>query len=194
VDRSTLRTAAVVGLGAAVASVVGGLVLHRALDDTPTPDGEFLLDEPGVYQEPVDGENADLSGRGVPRFELLDVDEQVVTLADFNDGPLVVNLWYSTCPPCARELADFAAVERDLRGTVQFVGVNPQDSTEVMLRFAGERGVEYPLLRDADRLLGVGLEIVNYPVTLFVDADGLIVRQTGAIDEAELRAIIEEVF
>ena len=38
---------------------------------------------------------------------------------------MVVNLWYSTCPPCARELADFAAVEAEVGDDVRFVGVNP---------------------------------------------------------------------
>ena len=182
------------GIAAAVVSIAGGLFINRLLDGTPPPDGEFVLEEPGVYQEPIDGENPDLSGRGLPRFRLLDGDDEFVTLADFNDRPLVVNLWYSTCPPCARELADFASVERDVRDEVQFVGVNPQDSLSVMNRFAGERGVEYPLLRDSDQLLGVGLDIVAYPVTLFVDTDGLIVHQTGAIDEAELRRLIDELF
>ena len=193
-NRSTTRIAIVVAVVAALLSVIGGLILNRVLDGTPAPDGEFVLDEPGIFQEPVDGQNADLAGRVLPRFELLDIDDQVVTLADFNTGPLVVNLWYSTCPPCARELADFASVERDVRDRIQFVGVNPRDSVPVMTRFAGDRGVEYPLLRDADQLLGTGLEIVAYPVTLFIDADGVIVRQTGALDESELRAIIEEVF
>ena len=75
--RSNLRTALVAAVVAAAASVVGGLALHRALDDTPAPDGRFVLDEPGIYQEPVEGENVDLTGRGVPRFELLDIDDQL---------------------------------------------------------------------------------------------------------------------
>ena len=38
------------------------------------------------------------------------------------------------------------------------------------------------------------LGVVNFPVTLFVDADGEIVAQTGEIDGDELRARIEELF
>ena len=48
-----------------------------------------------------------------------------------------------------------------------------------MQRFAAERGVDYELLIDPDGNLGDALRIVQYPVTLFVDADGEIVAQTG---------------
>jgi hypothetical protein len=67
-----------------------------------------------------------------------------------------------------------------------------------MLEFAEERGVRYDLLRDRgehdDRLLTDELGIVGYPVTLFVDAEGRVLRQTGEIDAGELRAAIEELF
>ena len=70
---------------------------------------------------------------------------------------------------------------------------------DAMESFASERGVTYDLLRDTgeysdDVLLSDELGIVGYPVTLFVDADGRILRQTGEIDADELRSAIEELF
>ena len=58
---------------------------------------------------------------------------------------MVVNLWYSTCPPCARELTYFAAVEAELGDDVRFVGVNPLDDVDEMQQFAADRGVDYEL-------------------------------------------------
>ena len=81
---------------------------------------------------------------------------------------MVVNLWYSTCPPCARELVDFAAVHDQLGDAVRFVGVNPLDSAAEMDRFAADRGVDYELLRDPDSVLADQVGAVTYPVTLFV--------------------------
>ncbi|NNE11470.1 MAG: redoxin domain-containing protein, partial [Ilumatobacter sp.] len=77
---------------------------------------------------------------------------------------------------------------------VRFVGVDPFDSVEVMERFAAERGVEYELLRDPERSFTNELEVVAFPVTLFVSPEGEIVRQTGVIDADELRAAIDEMF
>ena len=61
-----------------------------------------------------------------------------------------------------------------------------------MRRFAAERGVDYELLRRPRRPLGDALGVVQYPVTLFVSADGEIVAQTGPLNEAELRQHVAE--
>ena len=57
-----------------------------------------------------------------------------------------------------------------------------------------QRGVEYELLRDPERTFTNEIGVVAFPVTLFVDTDGQIVRQTGEIDAGELRDLIDELF
>ena len=143
------------------------------------------LDEPGEYVDPAVS-NPTNQGERVPDVELTTPAGAVTRLA--GDGrPMVVNLWYSTCPPCARELTYFAGVDDELDGAVRFVGVNSFDDAATMRQFAAARGVDYELLLDPDGNLGDALGVVQYPVTLFVDADGEIVAQTGALSEAKLR-------
>ncbi len=185
--------AAVAGLLASAAAIFGGVWLADALDDTPPIDGEFVLDEPGIFSEPTDGLNPDTSGIALPRVELADVQGAPVVLTEYLGAPLVVNFWFSRCAPCRRELSDFATVHAELGDRVQFVGVDPFDTVEAMQRFAAERGVAYDLLLD-DGSLSDDLGIVGYPVTLFVSAEGLVLRQTGEIDADTLRATIEELF
>ena len=64
---------------------------------------------------------------------------------------MVVNLWYSTCAPCERELVDLAAVHADVGEFVRFIGVDPLDSPETMEQFAAARDVTYELLRIPSR-------------------------------------------
>jgi peroxiredoxin len=189
-----VAAAAVGGLLAALVSVLGGVWLAGALDDTPAVDGEFVLDQPGVFAEPTDDVNDDVTGAALPDVDLLDQNGAVTSLDAYRGAPLVVNIWYSFCPPCQRELVDFAAVHAEIGDEVKFVGVDPFDPVDVMERFAGERGVTYDLLRDDTRELATELGIVAYPVTLFVGADGRVLRQTGELDAAELRAAIGELF
>ena len=155
------------------------------------PDGDDVdarLSDPGaVVTYPDDGlGNDDVEGDAFPDVVLLDSDDNEVTTADLLGEPLVVNLWFSTCPPCAKELPDFAAVDADT-DDVRFVGVNTIDSVEVMERFAGERGVTYDLYRDRYAELADGVGAVAFPVTLFVTSDGTIVEQTGVLDADALR-------
>ena len=173
----------VIGLG-----VVGG-VLALTRDDDEV-DGTFVLDRPGVYSEPVT--TIDQSGRPLPDVRLSDAAGQPVALQSFVGKPLVVNIWYSTCVPCARELRDFAEVSRELGDAVQFVGVDPVDDAAKMLEFADARGVEYPLLMDSDGELVTKADVAAFPTTLFVSPDGEIVHQTNAIAADDLRQAIDE--
>ena len=173
-------------------SLVGGSWLARRLDDDTGFDDDVVLDVPGEYQEPTGGSNGDASGTPLPDVALAGTDDVAVRTGDLLGTPMVINLWFSTCIPCRRELADFADVHRSLGDDVRFVGVNPFDSEPVMQRFADERGVAYELFRDPDAALMNELRVVNYPVTLFVAADGTVVDQTGELDQNELTAKIEE--
>lgn len=186
--------AASIAIAVAAVSVLGGVWLRHAFRDEPAIDGEVVLDEPGIYQQPADAVNVSVTGRMVPDVDLVDVDGNTVRLSDYRGEPLVVNLWFSNCPPCQRELQDFATVHAQVGDRVRFVGVDPFDSVEVMQRFAAERGVEYELLRDPEREFTNEIEVVAFPVTLFVSADGEIVEQTGVIEADELLATITELF
>ena len=170
--------------------VVGAVIALTGDDDDV--DGEFVLGQPGVYSEPVT--TNDQSGEPLPDVDLVDVDGQTVALSSFSGKPLVINIWYVNCPPCAKELRDFADVSRELGDAVQFVGVDPVDDAEQMQAFAAERGVEYPLLRDTEGRLITGAEVAIFPTTLFVSPDGRIVDQTGAIEADDLRATIARAF
>jgi len=190
-----LRAQLSVLLVAAVLVAVGAVVWTRlAADDDASSGDEVRLDTPGAYMEPGGPTNPPLPTDELPDVELVGADGSAVRLGDGDDRPMVVNLWYSTCPPCARELADFADVESELGDQVRFVGINPYDTAAAMERFAADRGVQFELLRDPEFAFADELRIVAYPVTLFVDADGRILERTGPIDDGELRQEISEQF
>jgi thiol-disulfide isomerase/thioredoxin len=181
-----LVLAAVVAVGAA-----GGVVWSYVATGDSKPDA--VLDEPGTFDEPGGTTNPPLPTRRLPAVPLTDASGAVVDLAP--DGrPIVVNLWFSTCAPCAKELADFATVHGEVGDAVRFVGVDPFDTPSVMTRFAAERGVGYQLLRDPGEHLGQALDVAVYPVTLFVAADGTILDETGPMTADALRARIRELF
>ena len=182
---SSLAIAAVVGVG-------GGWALSTtdAFDADDVPD-DIVLDTPGEYQEPAEGTPSAVAGTQFPDVVLRDASGNEVRSSSLVGQPLVVNLWYSTCPPCERELRDFAEVHAEYGDRVRFVGVNPLDTPEVMQEYAAERGVDYELLRDPDAALVDALGMVTFPITLFVDENGMIVGESGVLDAATLRHHIE---
>ncbi len=187
---ATVRVRAGVLIAALIVGF-GGAVIWSHRDSMGPPDA--VLDEPGEYSEPSGSTNPPLPTDQLPALTLSDASGKPVALK--SDGrPMVVNLWFSTCAPCAKELGEFAKVEADLGDRVRFVGVDPFDTPSAMSSFAADRGVTYELLRDPDESLGQALDVVAYPVTLLVAADGTILDASGPMSGDTLRRRIEVLF
>lgn len=190
--RPRIRAQLVLLAAAVVIGVVGAVIWSNVVADESGPP-DVVLTEPGEYILASAATNPPVTGTALPDVALTADDGAAVRLR--GDGrPMVVNLWFSTCAPCARELREFAAVEADLGDEVRFVGVNPQDDSATMNEFAAARGVDYELLRDTDLAFTDGLGVAVFPSTLFVDADGRIVGTHGALDGAELRGHLRHYF
>ncbi|MEX2175111.1 MAG: thioredoxin family protein [Pirellulaceae bacterium] len=96
-------------------------------------------------------------GTPAPDFKLVNIDGQVVGLADFDDQPALLVIFMCNHCPFVKHVADgLAQLARDYmpRG-VAVVGINsndaaahPQDSPEQMIHEAEQRGYPFPYLYD----------------------------------------------
>lgn len=107
------------------------------------------------------------------------------------EGPAVINLWATTCPPCVREIPEFEAVHRE-RADVAFVGINIGEDAERAAAFLADLDVTYDQYLDPQGYVVTGLETTAMPVTIVIDAAGEIsTRHVGAMDQDDLRAAID---
>ena len=112
--------------------------------------------------------------------------------ADLLGRPLIINFWYSTCAPCKRELPALAAAHAKYGDTVRFVGVDslPVSDRATEEAFARDKGIQYELLYDGNGALTSAVGVATSPQTLFIDANGTIVEQTGELTAAKLDELI----
>ena len=179
-------------VAAVAASAIGAVVWSNVVaDDRTAVDDAVTLVEPGEYVEPGTATNPPIDRRPLPAVALTDTAGATFDPTT-DDRPLVLNVWFSTCPPCARELVEFGDLDRELGDQVRFVGVNPSDDADRMIEFAAARDVDYELYLDADGAFTDELGIVAFPVTLLVAPDGTIIEQTGALTGPELRERLAE--
>ena len=126
--------------------------------------------------------------------DLEDQDGNLVSTSTFVGEPLVVNFWFTTCEPCRREFPVLVAADArhpDLR----FIGVNLVDTSETALAFAAAYGTRFELFFDSDGRLTSAIGVATAPVTLLVDAGGVVRRQlTGEVTAESLERAIAEVF
>jgi len=148
------------------------------------------LTDPGATQEPGIGVAKDVSGKTLPdaSFDLLAGGR--AALADYRGKPLVLNVWASWCPPCAQEMPAFQQVHEAMGDKV-----DRNDSRAAASDFVTARHITYPLLFDPDDVVSPQLGIAVMPTTLFVSADGVVVKShAGALSADELTKLIQGSF
>ena len=177
---------------AALASLVAGWALSRTDNSSAGNDDTVVIDgADGPLQPPTIGTNAVVKGEQLPDVGVQTLDGTDVAVRSLIGQPMVINVWGSTCGPCKQELPDFAAAHLTYGDRVRFIGIDylpPSDREE---SFARDKGVQYELFYDTDGAFINDVGIAAFPVTLFVDPTGTIVRQTGQLDEAQLSEYIE---
>ncbi|MFM8857282.1 MAG: TlpA family protein disulfide reductase [Actinomycetota bacterium] len=162
--------------------IVAGIILLAAGQRTDSPNPDVVLDVPGEYQQPGISTNAPLQGTPLQHSILVDLDDVSVSTSDWftpTGKPMLVNFWFTSCPPCRREMPALQQAFETYGEQVRFVGVNVQDSASAIRSFADELGVTYEMLRDINGKLVVANGITAFPTTLFIDSSGRIVKQVA---------------
>jgi peroxiredoxin len=168
-----------------------GFAITRTFNNTDTP--SYTLSNSVSISSDGIATNSLLTGSQLPEIKLISVDGQEVSTQSLLDTPLIINVWYSTCEPCRRELPAFADADAQYRNQVRFVGVNIKDSASVAKEFASQYGVKFELLLDKNGQFISQLGIATAPVTLAINPQGVIVGQkAGEISAGELDELVKE--
>jgi thiol-disulfide isomerase/thioredoxin len=97
--------------------------------------------------------------------------------------PAVINFWASTCGPCRTEMPQLQHFYQVSRGQVAVIGVDTADDRTRAVAAGTDFGVSYPVLFDPQSKLLSAWGRGVLPVTLFVDATGVVRHEdlTGAL-------------
>jgi thiol-disulfide isomerase/thioredoxin len=114
-----------------------------------------------------------------------------VSVADLR-GPLVMNLWASWCVPCREELPELQRYAD--AGDVAVIGVATEDRRSAATALAQDLGLRFLSLEDQEGRLKSALGAPGLPVTVLVDAGGMVryVHLEPGLDEPALAALVEE--
>jgi len=133
-------------------------------------------------------------GMMLPVVDLEDASDNIVSTDTWLGEPLLVNFWFTTCEPCRREFPVLVQAADEYPG-LRFIGVNLNDTSGRAMAFAAEFGATFEMYFDRDGRLTSAMGVATAPVTLLIDAGGVVRRQiTGEVTAPMLRKAIDEVF
>jgi len=110
-------------------------------------------------------------------FELPGVAGGRVSLRDHAGQVVLLNFWATWCPPCREELPALQALHASLAGeglSVLAVSVDG-GSADAVARFAGERGLAFPVLHDPREEVARRYGVFAYPTSVVIDRAGRVV-------------------
>jgi len=158
------------------------------------------------------------TGRGVqaPDFALSDLNGQAVRLSELRGKVVILNFWASWCPPCRKEMPDFAALYRGYREKgLEIVGItlsSPLEDTKTIVEgfnipymivlgdeqvvnsYAGLKDLPTVEFGKSEVTLHLG-GIDGIPTTFVIDRSGKIYRKyeglrTREIFERDIKALL----
>jgi thiol-disulfide isomerase/thioredoxin len=168
-----------------VALIIGGLLLCADL---------VAEDRVRVAPSILLGSMHDVRGVAAPDFELRDLADKKVKLADFRGKVILLNFWATWCLPCRQEVPLLVELQNKYGPDgLQIVGVDMDvDADDRLLNFVREQKINYPvLMADTPTEEAYGA-MTLVPQTFFIDRSGKVAsRVLGTVEGADIEAVIK---
>jgi thiol-disulfide isomerase/thioredoxin len=118
----------------------------------------------------------------VPPLRARDLTGATVSVADWNGKVVLVNFWATWCPPCREEIPELIALQKQFKDRLQIVGISEDDDPpENVLRFAQQKGMNYPTVMATPELVAAYGGVPALPTTFVVDTQGRVVQKHAGL-------------
>ena len=169
------KKTAVLLLAVLLAAGIGGAAcMYNDLKDMAENQSFAAAEEPAGSSEA----SAEPKFQSAPDFPFRDGDGNEYHLTDFVGKPTIVNFWTSWCGPCQNEMPHFEEAYTTYGEEINFLMVNLTsymgDSRERADTLIADNGYTFPIYYDTSGNAVSTYGIRGVPMTLFIDADGLL--------------------
>lgn len=138
---------------------------------------------PLMYEPPL-GEAKD--------FSLPSLTGAPITLSELDNDVVVLNFWFTSCPPCRKEIPELSAFQRE-NPDIALIGVSTDIGMPLgTLAVLSERlGVDYPVAHDARAITAERYGVSTFPTTLILRDMDVVDAHVGVLDRRRLETMIK---
>ena len=118
-----------------------------------------------------------------PDFMLSNLDGEMVKLADQRGKLVLLNFWFTGCPPCRKEIPALSTLyQMHRRKGLLVMGINldeiyvPQFEGRELKKFMQETPIKYPMLIGDAKVFEDYGRVPAQPTSFLIDTEGKIVR------------------
>jgi len=172
--------------------------LAKNANVTPVQKAQNLVITPEKSSDAVEISNDATEDKPAPNFALKDMNGQTVHLSDYAGKVVVLNFWATWCPPCRKELPDFAELQQEYGSKgLQMLGIALDEEGLAKVKpFVDAAQMPYPVLLPNSTIIPYG-EMNVIPVTFLIDRKGILrthyvgMRQKGVLEQM-IRPLLAE--
>lgn len=116
-------------------------------------------------------------GEVAPDFELETLDGSLIRLSDLQGKKVILNFWYTWCPPCREEMPEMQKFYDEYGDDVEIVAVNlteMEKSEQDIHDFIDEFSFTYTVPLDRDSNVSDQYKIYAAPTSYFIGTDGIV--------------------
>ncbi len=126
-------------------------------------------------------------------FNLLDLENQEISLSEFRGMPVILFFWTTWCPFCREELKQLNLMHRELsENGVQVLAINVEEPAEKVQRFMQRYPFSYKVLLDKDATVARDYGILGVPTYIFIDKEGRFVSYSHYFPQEKYKDIISK--
>ena len=120
-----------------------------------------------------------VKGESAPNFTLPDLDDKMVSLADFKGKVVLLNIWATWCPPCVEEMPSMEKLYRELKDENFVILAVSIDVTgaKAVVPFMKKHNLSFPALTDTKGKIKTLYQTTGVPESIIIDKDGIIVEK-----------------
>ena len=108
-------------------------------------------------------------------FELMNMDEEKVKLADYRGKVVLINFWATWCPPCVREMPSMERLNKKIANeNFKVLAINQMEDSDQVFAFTGQFEDEpsFEILFDTTSKVSQSYIVRGLPTTYLIDKKG----------------------